>query len=85
MKNLLPIINPHDLQSNESSTVNFQKVKVKYQLTKTNLTDPSIKRITVPCGSKSVTHKQKLSIDLPNIKKIGDRRFVMPNKPSVLF
>jgi hypothetical protein len=85
MKNILPIINPTDLQTSELSKVNFQQVKVKYQLTKANNIENIVKRITGPSGSLSVTHKQKLSADLPSIKKIIDPRFKIPNKLSVLY
>jgi hypothetical protein len=85
MKNILPIINPSDMQTSEASKVNFQQVKVKYQLSKAINNDNIFKRITGPSGSLSVTHKQKFSADLPSIKKIIDPRFKIPNKLSVLY
>ena len=84
MKNILPMINLNDLKFTDISKFNFEKVKVKFHFPKTKNLDNIIKNITsYPQGSKSVKHKQKFSLDLPNIKKLVDRRFVIPNKPSV--
>ena len=81
MKNILPLINSNDLLTTEASKLNFQQTKVRYHLTKTN--SENIKKILMP--SQSVSHKAKLSLDLPSIKKFADKRFQIPNKPSVLY